>query len=776
MPRKPSDSDAPRPTDGRRPLARTQRPAQQPATQQRAGQSRSEQMQAQRQGDQRQQQGRSQQGRSQQGHEHDAKRVLSSLPPITLLFATGNSHKLRELHELCAPVGIEVRSGAEWRDAKNGRLPHVDEDAPDFVGNALLKAASACRATGLSVLADDSGLMVDALDGAPGVRSARFAGEPSDDQRNIEKLVAALDGLPQAERGAHFVCALVLCGPAAEGPGCGYTTDGLPWRAFRGEAYGHILADLRGTSGFGYDPVFMSPDLGRTFGEASPGAKHRVSHRGRAFALLMNSLLASRDAASRGQIPLFIRPQGLEALIDSLAGTFERDLRYAGKALASTFAERTHLGSKERSALSALHWYALRNLSRLQMAALAMTGGAVDQAPDPRLLRPTDAGLIACLTLADVDSHGQTLTHKDPGEQSALDELLGRRKDLAERLPAPRRQLGKALRATRAAIGRLPQDAAEAVVAGVHPDFLAALRDGLGAPHTALALDYLGRRGPPTLRVNNQRSTMRDVATEVLHHGVRTLTPPDLPNALICLGSARLTSTPLFHEGGFELQDAGSQRLAQQVDAQPGHRVADWCAGAGGKSLALAAAMGGEGEIVALDVHSKRLGECKRRARRAGLEQLVRPRAHHDNAAHDNDLGLFDRVLVDAPCSSSGALRRTPELRWHLDQAWLERFPAQQLVIALRAAKRVKPGGRLVYATCSLLPLENEGVRAQLQVALPGWSLRSETRIGPADLAYLSQHPVSKIGPDGFYCAVFERPVAADEAQPDVEAADEQPA
>lgn len=759
MPRNPRDPDANGQKDGRRALNRR-------AGATRAGQGRGHGAPSDRHDGGHGQQRRGSYGRQDGGRnsarrpqrQQEAKRSLSSLPSVELLFATGNQNKLRELRELCAPEGVTVQAGSAWRDADGNGLPDVVEDAPDFIGNALLKAASGCRLTGLTVLADDSGLAVDALDGAPGVLSARFAGEPRDDQRNIDLLLTRLDGMPKAERAAHFVCALVLCGPAAEGPGCGYTEDGLPWRAFLGETHGFILAERRGTGGFGYDPVFMSPALGRSFGEASAAAKHRVSHRGRAFTLLMNSLLASREAGSRGQIPLFVRPHGLEALVDSLAGTFARDLRYAGKALASTFAARTHLGSKERAALSALHWHALRNLSRLQMAALVLTGGDVDAAPDPRDLGPMDAGLIACLALADVNGCGALLGHRDPGEKSALDELLARRKDLAERLPAPRRQLGKALRAARAAVLRLSDDESAAVKAGVHPDFLSALRAGLGVTHTDHVLDYLGHRGPPTLRVHTGVSNVSEMSQEVLRHGVRSLVPPGLPDAIVCLGSARLTSTQAFHDGAFEMQDAGSQRLAQAVNAQPGERVADWCAGAGGKSLALAASMGGEGEIIALDVHTKRLGECKRRAKRAGLEKMIRSRAHHANPAHDNDLGLFDRVLVDAPCSSSGALRRTPELRWHLDGEWLSRFPAQQFVIALRAARRVKPGGILAYATCSLLPAENEGVLAQIREALPDWTLEREERIGPADATYLSQHPISAIGPDGFYCAVLRRP------------------
>lgn len=695
------------------------------------------------------------------GRQDAAARPLPSLEPLELLFATGNANKLRELRELCGADGVTVTSGASWRGEDGGALPEVVEDAPDFVGNALLKAASAARLTGLTALADDSGLAVDALAGAPGVHSARFAGEPRDDQANIDKLLHDLrDATEPADRRARFVCALVLCGPAAEGPGCGHTEDGLAWRAFLGEVHGHILHERTGEGGFGYDPVFFSPELGRSFGEADAAAKHSVSHRGRAFGRLNTYLTAWRDTQARSGAPLFLRPPGLEALAASLAATFDGGLRYANKALERVLAERPHLGSKERAASSRLHWYALRNLSRLQLAAHVLDGAPLDAVPDPRALRPHHGLLLASLTLCDVDEGGHPVGHRDPGERSALDGLLARRKDLAERLPFPRKTLGKALRAARAAVTRLPEASATAVTAGVQPDFLSALREQLGEPHTARLLDYMGQQGPPTLRVRpDPVGDLRpQVIAEVERHGVRALPASDEPAAVICLGTARLTTSPLFHSGTFEMQDAGSQRLAALAAAQPGERVADWCAGAGGKTLALAASMAGKGSIVALDIHPRRLGECKRRVRRAGVADMVQVRKHHPDAGNDSDLGEFDCVLVDAPCSSAGALRRTPELRWHLDATWLERFPAQQMVIALRAAARVKPGGRLVYATCSVLRAENEDVRDALLKDLPGWTVSAEERIGPASAGYLATHPLPAIGPDGFYAVVLTRP------------------
>lgn len=201
------------------------------------------------------------------------------MQPRTLLLASGNRKKLQELERLLAPLGIELRSPADV-----GGLPEVVEDAPTFAGNAEKKARSAARASGLWSLGDDSGLCVDHLDGAPGVRSARFAGGHGDDAANNAKLLAELAGVPAAERGAHFVCAIALARP-----------DGTLECVLEGEAHGRILPEPRGEAGFGYDPLFLFDEpghaaTGRSFAEFSGAEKGAVSHRGRALAALIQRL------------------------------------------------------------------------------------------------------------------------------------------------------------------------------------------------------------------------------------------------------------------------------------------------------------------------------------------------------------------------------------------------------------------------------------------------------------------------------------------------------
>jgi XTP/dITP diphosphohydrolase len=181
---------------------------------------------------------------------------------MRLLLASNNAHKRVEIEALLGPLGVQVVVPADVGD-----VPDVEEDADTFAGNAAKKARAAARLKNMWALADDSGLVVDALDGAPGVRSARYAGEPGDDQKNNAKLREALAGLPREKRTAHFACALCLADP-----------DGNVRLEVAGSVDGHILEEPRGTSGFGYDPFFLFE--GRSFAELSLDQKSLVSHRG----------------------------------------------------------------------------------------------------------------------------------------------------------------------------------------------------------------------------------------------------------------------------------------------------------------------------------------------------------------------------------------------------------------------------------------------------------------------------------------------------------------
>jgi len=208
-----------------------------------------------------------------------------------IVLASGNTHKLRELQTALAPTGVQVMALDD--------PPEVEETADTFEGNALLKALGWLEVSGLPSLADDSGLEVDALGGAPGVYSARYAGVsgPDADARNNDKLLQVMAS--RGDRTARFRCALVLCapqndplaevlsGPLPEGVTRVDAPEGVVAVCCTGAAEGVILHQGRGTGGFGYDPLFLSDDLGKTFAEAAAEEKAAISHRGRAVAHLL---------------------------------------------------------------------------------------------------------------------------------------------------------------------------------------------------------------------------------------------------------------------------------------------------------------------------------------------------------------------------------------------------------------------------------------------------------------------------------------------------------
>jgi XTP/dITP diphosphohydrolase len=199
-----------------------------------------------------------------------------------LVFATRNQGKLVELRQLLPGVDVLSIDEATARIGKD--IPEVVEDGDTFVANAIKKAREVSAATGLPALADDSGLEVDALGGAPGVYSARYAGEGAGDAANNAKLLAALAGVPADRRTARFRAALALADVAGPLGAAVETADGV--------CEGVVLAEARGTGGFGYDPLFFSPELGMTFAEAGLGPKGDLSHRARAMRTLAPRLLA----------------------------------------------------------------------------------------------------------------------------------------------------------------------------------------------------------------------------------------------------------------------------------------------------------------------------------------------------------------------------------------------------------------------------------------------------------------------------------------------------
>ena len=295
--------------------------------------------------------------------------------------------------------------------------------------------------------------------------------------------------------------------------------------------------------------------------------------------------------------------------------------------------------------------------------------------------------------------------------------------------------------AERAALARNLADAPEGVRLD-YPDFLHdELARSLGSDLEPV-LRAMQARAPVDLRVNTLKTTA-DAATVVLaRDGVHVGPLPLAPNALRVLENPRLVAQSRAYTSGMvELQDASSQLVAHLAGARPGMTVLDHCAGGGGKTLALAAAMARRGRLLAWDANPRRMSDLAERARRAGAE--VRILADDERAA----LGpVCDLVLVDAPCSGTGAWRRKPEGKWRLTPEELAGYPPLQDAILDAAAAHVKPGGRLAYATCSLLAVENEDRAAAFAARHPGWTQEGARRLGPLD------------GGDGFFFARFRAP------------------
>ena len=307
-------------------------------------------------------------------------------------------------------------------------------------------------------------------------------------------------------------------------------------------------------------------------------------------------------------------------------------------------------------------------------------------------------------------------------------------------------------------------DVERVAVQGSVPPFLAELLYAqLGLDQALELLAALNVRGPLTGRANLLAGSRDALMKQLAREGVRAEVGKYSPWAVHLETRVNAFSLASFQSGLFELQDEGSQLLALLVGAEPGEQVVDACAGAGGKSLALAAMMQNQGELHALDVDAPRLDDLKPRARRAGVS-IIRARqipgdAHADVALGDL-VGRADRVLVDAPCSGLGALRRNPDARWRLHPDDFARFAALQKTLLERFARLVKPGGLLVYATCSLAREENEGVAEQ--ASLPGFSRQPVSELlGPLAPALGVERDLRlwphRHGTDGFFAAAFRR-------------------
>lgn len=300
-------------------------------------------------------------------------------------------------------------------------------------------------------------------------------------------------------------------------------------------------------------------------------------------------------------------------------------------------------------------------------------------------------------------------------------------------------------------------------VRGNLPDWLGErLAAHFGETETLTLATALNEAAPVDVRVNTLKATREAVQQRLMEEGFACEPTPYSPIGLRRRERAPLFATDSFKSGLFEIQDEGSQVLSLLLEARRHERVADFCAGGGGKTLHLAALMANTGTIYAFDVAPKRLAQLKPRLARAGVHNVRTQVIANENDARIRRLdGKLDRVLVDAPCSGTGTVRRNPDIKWRAVD--LPALVAQQQRIIEAAARLVKPGGRLVYATCSLLPEENEQVVAWFQSRTPEFTIRPVAAIlARRQVPLAGMDPFLRLFPhrhhtDGFFAAVLER-------------------
>lgn len=254
----------------------------------------------------------------------------------------------------------------------------------------------------------------------------------------------------------------------------------------------------------------------------------------------------------------------------------------------------------------------------------------------------------------------------------------------------------------------------------------------------------LNEQAPTVLRTNSLKTTPRELIADLNDENVEAFTIKNYPDAVQLAEKKNVFLTSAFKDGLFEVQDASSQKIGELLDVREGMRVVDACAGAGGKTLHLAALMKNKGQIIALDIYEWKLAELKRRAKRAGAHN-IETRLISDNKVIKRLHEKADRLLIDAPCSGLGVLKRNPDSKWKIDQEFIERIKSEQQQILQDYSKILKKGGQMIYATCSILPSENN---EQVKIFLennPDFTLVKDQKIMPSE------------GYDGFYMALIKR-------------------
>ncbi len=421
---------------------------------------------------------------------------------------------------------------------------------------------------------------------------------------------------------------------------------------------------------------------------------------------------------------------GFEKPADALLDTFFRSRRY--------------LGSHDRRFIAETAYGVLRHRRRVEVILnRSLRPGESDLFDDDRLLLMIATFVLMTPGMAPVTAADISVRIRSTRLKSQLEAIFPRLKENATAGLAPEEPVGIRESVPEWMVERLSKE--------------------LPAEEVERMLRSMNEPAPITLRVNTLKTDVEHCRAMLASEGVETERTALSPVGLVIRKRVNVFALKSFQEGYFEVQDEGSQILPLLIDPKPTWKVLDACAGAGGKTLEFAAIMKNRGEIVAADINAFRLEELKKRSRRAGASNI---RIREVDALGDLDgahRGPFDVVFVDAPCSGIGTVRRNPGMKWSVTPSTVEEIAHKQSAILASVAPFVKPGGRLVYATCTVFRQENEDVVESFLAAHPEFrpvdpaQILAKVPIPDAVAGQAVKLMTHRHGTDGFFCATLER-------------------
>lgn len=396
----------------------------------------------------------------------------------------------------------------------------------------------------------------------------------------------------------------------------------------------------------------------------------------------------------------------IEAIIEVLK-TYSQDLTPLDAHLSFYFKARRYIGSKDRQAIASRVYGIFRHYAHLSWWAL---------------LRGVSLNSISAQAAARLQVLAY-LIEIEKMERAKIGILFNGEKYSPNKLNDQERQL---LSVT------IANSTPPLWVRGEFPEWLQPQLEAVFGSDLLPHMQAFQEEAPVDIRTNTLKINRDTLQGQLKLEKIKADPLPESPVALRLSERQPLTATKAFRDGLFEVQDLGSQKIAEFLDVMPGQSILDLCAGAGGKTLSIAAQMENKGKLVAMDTAGWRLQKARLRLKRAGVNNTECRVLDEDGLSWlKRQKGRFDRVLIDAPCSGTGTWRRNPEQKWKLAQTEIDRLHEIQLGLLHQAAPLLKPGGKLVYATCSVLKVENEDVIAKFLNKNEKFSLEKQERLTP---------------------------------------------